>query len=267
MLRVGLIGHGAIAQYVAQGLGALEARLTLALIRPGRAAAAQATLGDIRCEQDFAGDLPDVILPDIMVDCAGHAGLAQHGPAILRAGVPLITVSLGALADRGLQADLTAAARTGDTQLILCSGAIGGLDALRAARMGRLTRVTYEGRKPPAGWRGSRAEAVLDLSAALQQEAVHFDGDARQAAPLYPKNANVAAAVALAGLGFEETQVRLIADPHAAGNIHQITAQGDFGEMRFAITGQTLPGNPRTSALAAMSVLRALADHRARIRF
>jgi aspartate dehydrogenase len=262
MLRVGLIGHGAIAQYVARGLGGLQAQLTLALIRPGRVAGAQAALGDVRCVEDIAGDLPD-----IMVDCAGHAGLAQHGAAILRAGVPLISVSLGALADASLHANLTAAARDGDTQLILCSGAIGGLDALRAASMGRLTRVTYEGRKPPAGWRGSRAEEVLDLSALLQQEAVHFDGDARQAALLYPKNANVAAAVALAGLGFEGTQVRLIADPHAAGNIHQITAQGDFGEMRFEITGQTLPGNPRTSALAAMSVLRALADHRARIRF
>jgi aspartate dehydrogenase len=262
VLRVGLIGYGAIAQYVAQGLGGLQAQLTLAVIRPGRAAAAQAALGDIRCATEIAGDLPD-----IMVDCAGHAGLVQHGAAILRAGVPLITVSLGALADPGVQADLTAAACEGDTQLILCSGAIGGLDALRAARMGRLTRVTYEGRKPPAGWRGSRAEEVLDLSAPLQQEAVHFDGNARQAALLYPKNANVAAAVALAGLGFEDTQVRLIADPHAAGNTHQITAQGDFGEMRLAITGQTLPGNPRTSALAAMSVLRALADHGARIRF
>lgn len=262
MLRVGLIGHGAIAQYVAQGLGALDAELTLAVIRSGRAAAAQAALGDVRCAQGITGDLPD-----IMVDCAGHAGLAQHGAAILRAGVPLITVSLGALADAALQADLTAAATDGDTRLILCSGAIGGLDALRAAKMGRLTRVTYDGRKPPAGWRGSRAEDVLDLSAPLQQEAVHFDGDARQAALLYPKNANVAAAVALAGLGFEDTQVRLIADPHAAGNTHQITASGDFGEMRFEITGQTLPGNPRTSALAAMSVLSALADHRARIRF
>ncbi|MDX5413385.1 MAG: aspartate dehydrogenase [Rhodobacterales bacterium] len=261
-MRVGLIGYGAIAQHVAQGLGALDARLTLALIRPGRAEAARAALGVVRCTDHLDGELPY-----IMVDCAGHAGLAQHGPQILRAGVPLITVSLGALADPALEAELTAAARDGDTRLILCSGAIGGLDALRAARMGRLTRVTYEGRKPPAGWRGSRAEDVMDLSAPLTQEAVHFDGDARQAARLYPKNANVAAAVALAGLGFEETGVRLIADPAAAGNIHTVTAQGDFGEMRFSITGQTLPGNPRTSALAAMSVLSALADHRARIRF
>lgn len=262
MLRVGLIGHGAIAQYVARGLSGPGATLSLIIVRPGRAAAAQAALGDVICRDSTGDDLPD-----IMVDCAGHAGLAQHGPAILRAGVPLITVSLGALADAALQAGLAEAARQGKTSLILSSGAIGGLDALRAARMGRLDRVTYEGRKPPQGWAGSRAEKVMDLSVPLDAAAVHFDGDARQAALLYPKNANVAAAVALAGLGFEGTQVRLIADPAAQGNTHRITAHGDFGEMRLTITGQTLPGNPRTSALAAMSVLSALADHRAAIRF
>lgn len=262
MLRVGLIGHGAIAQHVVPRLPVLGASLSLVIARAGRQDAAHAALGDVTCSETIGDDLPD-----IMVDCAGHAALAEHGPAILRAGVPLITVSLGALADAALAAGLEQAAGDGGTRLILCSGAIGGLDALRAARMGRLDAVTYEGRKPPQGWVGSRAEKVLDLSAPLKTAAVHFGGDARQAALLYPKNANVAAAVALAGLGFEGTQVRLIADPQAAGNTHQITAHGDFGEMRLTITGQTLPGNPRTSALAAMSVLSALADHAATIRF
>lgn len=261
-MRVGLIGHGAIAQYVARGLGGLGASLSLVVARAGRADTARAALGDVRVAAGPEGDLPD-----IMVDCAGHAGLVQHGPAILAAGVPLVTVSLGALADSALAGELAQAARDGGTQLILSSGAIGGLDALRAARMGRLDAVTYEGRKPPQGWAGSRAEEVLDLGAAMTTAAVHFDGDARQAALLYPKNANVAAAVALAGLGFEGTQVRLIADPAAQGNTHRITAQGDFGTLSFSITGQTLPGNPRTSALAAMSVLSALADHAATIRF
>jgi aspartate dehydrogenase len=261
MLRVGLIGYGAMARYVAQGLAGIDAVLALAVIRPGRAAAARAALGDVPLAEGLPADLPG-----IMVDCAGHAALAEHGPAILRAGVPLVTVSLGALADPALEAALTAAAQDGGTRLILCSGAIGGLDGLRAARMGRLDRVTYEGCKPPAGWAGSHAEQVLDLTA-LSGPAVHFDGDARQAARLYPKNANVAAAVALAGLGFDATQVRLIADPAARGNTHRITADGDFGAMSLTLTAQTLPGHPRTSALAAMSVLSALADHAARLRF
>lgn len=262
-LRVGLIGQGAIAHYVAQGLPAIGGRLELVLIRQGRGDAARiATDADVALSKGIEG-----YSPDIMVDCAGHQGLAQHGTDILRAGIPLVTVSLGALADRQLEAALTQAARDGGSRLVLCSGALGGLDALRAARMGRLDSVTYTGRKPPAGWVGSRAEEVLDLSAPLSAPVTHFEGSARQAALGYPKNANVAAAVALAGAGFDQTRVRLIADPSTQGNIHEIEAAGDFGTMRFSITGQTLPDNPRTSALAAMSVLSALADYRSPLSF
>ncbi len=263
MLRIGVIGQGAIAQHVAQGATGIGARLALAVIRSGRADAARNALGwDVALTDRIAADLPD-----IMVDCAGHQGLVAHGAAILRAGVPLVTLSLGALADAELAEALTDAARTGRTRLILCSGAIGGLDALRAARMGRLDKVTYTGRKPPQAWAGSRADDVLKQSGPLNGPVTHFEGSARQAALLYPKNANVAAAVALAGVGFERTEVRLIADPQAQGNIHEITATGDFGQMRFEITGQTLPGAPRSSALAAMSVLSALADHRSPVVF
>lgn len=263
MLRIGVIGQGAIAQHVAQGVSGIGARLALAVIRTGREDAARNALGwDVALTDRIVGDLPE-----IMVDCAGHQGLATHGVAILRAGVPLITLSLGALAEADLADKLTDAARAGQTRLILSSGAIGGLDALRAARMGRLDTVTYTGRKPPQAWAGSRADAVIAAGVPLNGPVTHFEGTARQAALLYPKNANVAAAVALAGVGFERTEVRLIADPQAEGNIHEITATGDFGQMRFEITGQTLHGAPRTSALAAMSVLSALADHRSPVRF
>ena len=83
----------------------------------------------------------------------------------------------------------------------------------------------------------------------------HFDGTARDAALRYPKNANVAAAVALAGIGLDATKARLVADPNATGNTHIITAKGAFGSFEFTIKGNSLPESSRTSALAAMSVV------------
>ena len=184
--------------------------------------------------------------------------------AAYAAGIDVITLSLGALADEGLARDLAAAAEAGGARLHLASGAIGALDALRAGAAGGLRSVCYTGRKPPKGWAGSPAEDVLDLSS-LTTPAAHFEGSARQAALRYPKNANVAAAVALAGLGFDQTQARLVADPTAAGNIHEVEAEGNFGSFRFEITGASLPDNPRSSALAAMSVLAEVRRLRARV--
>ena len=108
------------------------------------------------------------------------------------------------------------------------------------------------------------AQERLDLDT-LTSAAVHFDGTARQAATQYPKNANVAAAVALAGLGFDHTRAVLIADPGIDANIHEIEARGAFGSFSFRIEGKALPDNPRSSALAAMSVISAIERRRAPI--
>ncbi len=263
MLKVGFIGYGAIAQFVAKTLPDIDAQLVLVIARPGRSDAAKAALrSDVKVVECLGDERPDVV-----VDCAGHSGLQQNGAEILRAGVPLITVSIGALADPALQEKLTLAAKAGGTKLRLSTGAIGSLDAIASARFGALETVTYTGRKPPRGWKGSRAEEVVNLDELTDQAVTHFEGSARDAALLYPKNANVAAAVALAGLGFDDTQVELIADPTVDANIHEIRAKGDFGEMQFTILGKTLPDNTRTSALAAMSVVKMLSDQSASITF
>ena len=137
------------------------------------------------------------------------------------------------------------------------AGAIGGIDAIAAMRVAGLTSVRYRSRKPPAAWRGSPAEKVVDLGT-LTQRTVLYKGTAGEAALLYPQNANVAAAVALAGFGFDATEVELVADPDAPGNIHEIEAEGDAGRFAIQLQGKPSRSNPKTSALAAMSVARAL---------
>ncbi len=260
MKKVAIIGYGAIASYVQREM---EPRIVAVVARQGRQDAARLVFAEAPVITDVS-ELPAET--DLVVDCAGHAGLRAHGAAALGAGMDVLTVSVGALADAELAGDLNGAAAEGNSRLYLASGAIGGLDALAAASAGELESVTYVGRKPPAGWRGSPAEETLDLDR-LEAASVHFDGSARECALAYPKNANVAASVALTGLGFDRTQARLIADPEADRNIHEVTAFGDFGEFTFTIAGKGMPDNPKSSALTAMSVVRAIKNREARMVF
>ena len=249
-MKIGLIGNGAIASYVRDALKHRPHSVDAILVRPMRVAENPKLY--VGAVQDLPGDL------DLVIDCAGHAALTAHGPAVLARGIDMVTVSLGALADDAVFQSLEAAAQAGRSRLHLANGAIGALDCLQAARIGQLEQVTYVGRKPPVGWRGSPAEETIDLDALVTGAEVHFEGTAREAALAYPKNANVAAAVAIAGIGFDKTTVRLIADADISENIHEIEARGGFGSFTFQINGQSLPDNPRSSALAAMSVISKL---------
>jgi aspartate dehydrogenase len=254
MQSIAIIGCGAIGEAVARYLADHDGiTIVTAIIEQGMDARARDMFGE---DVQIAYDAGELTLPiDLAADCAGHQALRQHGEAILRRGVDLVTVSSGALADDALYERLAVAAARGGAKLRVVSGAIGALDVLAASNVGELASVTYRGRKPPEGWRGSPAESKLDLDA-LTEAAVHFRGSARDAALEYPKNANVAASVALAGIGFDDTTVELVADPAAERNVHEIVAEGDFGRFEFRIEGNSLPDNPRSSAITAMSVVR-----------
>ncbi|MGQ9370453.1 aspartate dehydrogenase [Azospirillum sp. ST 5-10] len=259
MTRIALIGYGAIGRAVARHLRAAGRADSLVgvLVSPARAAALRAEGG--AGEMDAVDRLDDLLArrPDVVAEVAGQGAVAEHGPAVLAAGCDLLVISVGALADPALHGRLTEAARAAGRRVLLPAGAVGGIDAIAAMRVSGLARVTYRSRKPPAAWKGSPAEAAADLDR-LEEPLTFYRGSAAEAALRYPKNANVAATVALAGLGFADTAVELVADPAAPGNVHEIEAEGASGRIAIRLEGRPDPDNPKTSMLTALSVARSL---------
>jgi len=251
--RIALVGCGAIGTAVLELLRDDPALQVTTVVVPadGAEAARQAAPG----ARVLAAVPAEGI--DLVVETAGHAAIEQHVLPALERGTPCVVASVGALSAAGFAERLEAAAVAGRTQVQLIPGAIGAIDALAAARIGGLASVRYTGRKPPGAWKGTPAEQGRDLDA-LAQATVIFEGSAREAALLYPKNANVAATVSLAGLGLDRTQVRLIADPATAENVHTVEAEGAFGSFELTMRNKPLAANPKTSALTVYSAVRAL---------
>jgi aspartate dehydrogenase len=263
MIRVLMVGAGAIGQVLLKFIADdANLRVTHVLEHESQAAKAQERLGpSIRVITSL--DALDAPI-DFAIECAGHAAVKSHVPALLRKGIDVALVSVGSLAEAGLAESLEAAAREGKSQLTLISGAIAGIDAIASAKVAGLDEVIYTGRKPPVGWQGTPAEQVCDL-ASLKEPKVIFEGSAGEAARTYPKNANVAATVSLAGLGLDKTRATLIADPGVTKNIHEVVARGTFGELKIQIAGNPLPENPKTSALAAYCAVRVLRNRAANL--
>jgi aspartate dehydrogenase len=253
-MRVGLIGLGAIGRGVIELLSAADGvELVGALV-------ADPAKSRGRGAPPICGSLEQLLdtRPEVIVELAGHAALGCYGPPILRAGIDLIVLSVGALADPDVERAIIEAARAGGSRAIVASGAIGALDAIASAAVcGGLKRVTHTTRKP--------ARALLEPAEAAQLEEPRelFRGSAREGALRFPESINVAAAVSLAGIGLDRTEVRVIADPNVDRNSHEVVAQGEFGELRFEIRNIPTDDNPRTGRLVAMSVVHALRQRHA----
>lgn len=267
MIDVALVGFGAIGRSLARTLAAepTQARVVAVLVRPGGSVAGCGELPPGARVVDRV-DALIAAQPHVVVECAGHAALRDLGPGILAAGKDLLVASVGALADADTENNLRRAAAQGGARVLLATGALGALDILATARLVGLTRVSYVGCKAPRAWANTPAAALID-PAKLDRAQMLFEGNARDAALRFPQNANVAAAVALAGVGFEDTRVELVADPAATGNRHSIKAEGAFGAFEFSVTGRVLPDNPKTSMLAPFSLAKALLSRRACVAF
>lgn len=197
--------------------------------------------------------------PDVVAEAAGRDSVGPWGRAALRAGTDLIVSSVSAFADPALLEELRGLALAAGARIEIQPGALAGVDALAAARFMGLERVEHRIVKPPAAWRGTPAEAHCDLDA-LSETTEFSRMSAAETAMAFPKNANVAMTSALAGLGPDRTEITLVADPTATTNRHEIRASGGFGTLEVVIANNPLPANPKSSAMAALALARALTN-------
>jgi aspartate dehydrogenase len=256
-VKIALIGFGTIGTALAQVLCDTKYPIVGIL---GRATSLDALRKKVPNSVSVVTSANELLAlsPDIVVECAGHEALRFYGVDVLCAGTTLVVSSIGALADDATEKTLREAAAKGG-RLVIPSGAMGGLDALGAAQRAGLDEVLYTSRKAPSAWRGTKAETLLDLQSVSAAQ-VFYEGSARQAALDFPQNANVVAAVALAGIGFDRTHVHLMVDPQATGNRHILEARGAFGEISASVFAHTLPENPKTSMLTPYSLVRAISN-------
>lgn len=185
---------------------------------------------------------------DIVLEAADIEAVKHLLPTVMQRK-DVVLISVGAFADTNFLHEIIHIAGHSGYQIYLPSGAIGGVDLLQNAHaLGTVTQVSLTTRKP--------ASSLIQEE--IEEAKVVFEGNAAEAIRQFPKNMNVSIVLALAGIGFNETKVTLVADPHITLNIHEIEISGDFGEATFTIKNNPLPENPKTSYLAAMSILGTL---------
>ncbi len=256
-LTVGIGGFGAIGQKVAAALdsGGIEG-LKLVAVSARDAEKARANMAGFQAEVPVVplGELAD--RADVVVECAPAAVFADvAGPAVERGRV-FLPISVGALLRHD---DLVDRARRTGARIVVPTGALIGLDAVRAAAEGEISEVRLVTRKPPGGLAGAPylVENNIALDGLNTAKKV-FDGSARDGATGFPANVNVAAALSLAGIGPDATKLEIWADPEVTRNTHTITVEAD--SARFTMTIENVPTveNPKTGKITALSIIATL---------
>jgi aspartate dehydrogenase len=207
---------------------------------------------------------------DVIIEAASQEAVRKFAKPIIEAGKDLMVMSVGALADTTFFAELLdqAAIRKGRSRIYVPTGAIAGIDAIRSVKH-LLDSITLTTTKSPKALAGAPFFATREIDLDILTKVTEiYEGSAAEAVKLFPANINVAAVLSLAGIGADKTKVRVLVDPHATTNQHEIVATGRFGDIKITVNNVTTPGNPKTSFLAVLSAiecLRSICDDALRI--
>jgi aspartate dehydrogenase len=197
---------------------------------------------------------------DIVIESASQQAVKNFAKRIIESGKDLMVMSVGALADTQFLAELLELTpiKDGQSKIYVPSGAIAGIDAIRSVRH-IADSISITTKKSPKALAGAPFFTTRNVSLDnITKVTEIYEGSAVEAVKLFPANVNVAAVLSLAGIGVEKTMVRILADPEATTNQHEIVATGSFGEIKISVNNVTAPGNPKTSFLAVLSAIECL---------
>jgi len=193
---------------------------------------------------------------DLVIEAASAAISAGVVERCIKEKKDCMVMSVGGLLDKE---KLLESARDKGISLYIPSGALCGLDGLKAASIGRIDSVTLTTRKPPKGLAGAPYLKAKNIDVAgIDKETVIFEGTALEAVQGFPQNINVAAVLSLAGIGAEKTRVRIVTSPSYSANIHEVEIAGECGMIKTRAENVPSPNNPKTSYLAIMSAIAVL---------
>ena len=254
-LKVGLAGLGAVGLDVARRIEAGIPGLVLAAVAVRDVDKARRNLPQVGTS--IAVLAADALAQscDVVVECLPPEMFRTVASSAIEAGKIFMPLSVGQLLENW---DLVARAKETGARILVPTGGLLGLDAVRAAAEGTIRSVTMITRKPPNGLDGApylreRGISLKNLKAPLKV----FDGTARDGARGFPANVNVAAALSLAGIGPDKTRLEIWADPALDRNTHRIEVDADTAHFSMSI--ENVPSdNPRTGRIVALSTVAAL---------
>ena len=224
--------------------------------RTGLAEVLQQNQGDGPAEMDTVSDLIAHPGVELVVECASQVAVTAHAEAVLGAGISMLVMSSGALVPPDFMRKVMATADASGASIYVPSGAVGGIDALRASKR-LLEEVTIVSTKKPIALTGAPGFSGWE-DTEITKPTVIFEGSATDAVVLFPANVNVAATVSLAGVGPDATKVRIVADPDSPGNVHEIQAVSKAGKFSFRFENMPHETNPKTSFLAVLAAVETL---------
>jgi len=255
-LKVALGGLGAVGLPTAKWLDKGVAGLELVAISAGNKDRARNRVSMFNVPPPVL-DLRDLAnLADVIVECSPPECFAEIAESALSKGRILIPLSVTSLLPRP---DLIDLARDNGGRIIVPSGAMVGLDAVRAASYGVIHSVVMKTNKPPKSLRTAKfvVDQAIDLDGLTEAKCL-FKGSVAEAAPLFPANVNITVALAFAGIGPDRTEYQIWADPAVDRNCHTLIVDADSVHFEISIAGVPTQETPGTGMLTALSVMSTL---------